>query len=167
MSHFMWFADMLWNLKAAFSKRLRQRHWLAYSYHTQPKMWRTKRSQKFCAEMAARPGSVRVCGWLCVCAHLLNTACLCCSVCDYAHTLCAHRATCHSNCFIRQWQSVNHGVREGRQQREDCCPAALLTVTTTLVIIPPLSLHVERNGWDHHSSLKAPVWLYVANISIY
>ncbi len=83
---------------------LRQRGRLAYSYRTKPKMWRTKRSQKFYADMAARPvpvsvnlpASVRLCVRLCVFVHapIQQRACpvfvrVYSSMCSYAHTVCA------------------------------------------------------------------------------
>ena len=87
---------------------LRQKDRLAYSYRSKPKMLRTKRSQKFCAEMAACP-LLCVCVCLCVClcmcmcvpasqclsTHLFRNVCVLyfvgayCSMCSYAPTVCA------------------------------------------------------------------------------
>lgn len=54
---------------------------LLYSYHTKPKMWRTKISRKFCAGMAACPAPawvlLPVSVWLCMCM------CVCVYLCTY------------------------------------------------------------------------------------
>lgn len=56
----------------------RQSGRLAYSYRTQPKMWRTKRSQKLCAVIAACPFPVcvSVCASVCACIYLDMHVCV-------------------------------------------------------------------------------------------
>ena len=97
---------------------------LVYSYHTEAKLRRTKRSQKFCASMAACPVTVCMCTCQSVCqcvfVRVLYTP-------AYAAMFiqCVHAA----NCFIRQGQCQPLCVRG---ETADRCLPALLTVVTTV-----------------------------------
>lgn len=156
---------MLWNLSHP-SVWIDKKGGLEHSYHSEPNLWRTKRSHKFCADMATCP----VCVCLTApasqkpiaCAHVcpLFTIQHCvhpkfmsvyASMCCYAHIMCA-QSHISVQMFIRQWQSVNHCVWEGRQQRENCCPPVLLTVMTAVWwLYTSLLPLVEWYQWDRHN----------------
>lgn len=142
---------------------LKQRDQLAYSYRTKPKMWRTKRSQKFCADMAARPGpvsvnlpvSVRLC--VCVCARTYSAMCVSCvhsSMCSYAHVVCA-RSHVSVQLFYQAVTECQPLCVRGETAERRLLPSSSPhsdDYTTVWWLYCRSSLHMEWYEWDHHNS---------------